>query len=58
MSYLALSTAEKRKKPSIESMFDDIYDVRTPELERQYADLLEHLDEYGDKYDLSVYIKE
>ena len=32
----ALSSAEKKKKPSIESMFDDVYDKRTPELERQY----------------------
>jgi len=50
-----LSSAEKKKKPSIESMFDDVYDVRTPELERQYAELLEHLDEYGDKYNLDIY---
>ena len=54
---LALSSAEKKKKPSIESMFDDVYDVRTPELERQYAELLEHLDEYGDKYNLDIYNK-
>ena len=53
----ALSSAEKKKKPSIESMFDDVYDVRTPELERQYAELLEHLDEYGDKYNLDIYHK-
>jgi 2-oxoisovalerate dehydrogenase E1 component alpha subunit len=51
----ALSTAEKKKKPSIESMFEDIYDQRTPELDRQYKELLEHLDNYGDKYDLSIY---
>ena len=56
-SFLALSSAEKKKKPSIESMFDDVYDVRTPELERQYAELLEHLDEYGDKYNLDIYHK-
>ena len=55
--FLALSSAEKKKKPSIESMFDDVYDVRTPELERQYAELLEHLDEYGDKYNLDIYHK-
>ena len=57
ISFLALSSAEKKKKPSIESMFDDVYDVRTPELERQYAELLEHLDEYGDKYNLDIYHK-
>ena len=56
-SFLALSSAEKKKKPSIESMFDDVYDIRTPELERQYAELLEHLDEYGDKYNLDIYHK-
>ena len=35
---IALSKAEKKKKPSIESMFDDVYDKRTPDLERQYKD--------------------
>ena len=32
----ALNLAESKKKASIESMFDDVYDERTPELNRQY----------------------
>ena len=38
ITFIALSKAEKKKKPSIESMFDDVYDKRTPDLERQYKD--------------------
>ena len=53
----ALSSAEKKKKPSISSMFDDVYDKRTPDLERQHKELLDHLEEYGEHYDLSVYSK-
>ena len=38
-------------------MFDDVYDKRTPDLERQHKELLDHLEEYGEHYDLSVYSK-
>ena len=51
----ALVTAEKKKKPSIESMFEDVYDVPTPELERQKAELMEHLKQYGKHYNLDQY---
>ena len=38
-------------------MFDDVYDERTPELERQHKQLMEHLEEYGEHYDLSMFSK-
>jgi hypothetical protein len=36
-------------------MFEDVYDVKTPELERQEAAMKAHVAKYADKYDLSVY---
>ena len=53
----ALVTAEKKKKPSIESMFDDVYDVLTPELERQKAELMDHLKQYGKHYNMDQFAK-
>lgn len=53
----ALVTAEKKKKPSIASMFEDIYDVPTPGLHRQHAELREHLEQYGHKYELKHFDK-
>jgi len=53
----ALVTAEKKKKPSIESMFDDVYDVLTPELERQKAELMDHLKQYGKHYNMDQFVK-
>lgn len=50
-----LVTAEAKKKPSIASMFEDVYQVPTDDLNNQHAELLAHLKEYGDKYDLSKF---
>lgn len=51
----ALVTAEKKKKPSIASMFDDIYDVPTDDLQKQHQELLDHLDQYKEHYKLDNY---
>lgn len=53
----ALVTAEKKKKPSIASMFEDVYETPTPDLERQHQELKDHLAKYGRNYDLSNYAK-
>ena len=50
-------TAEKKKKPSIASMFEDVYETPTPDLERQHQELKDHLAKYGRNYDLSHYAK-
>ena len=46
----ALEIAEHRDKPSIESMFDDIYEEKIPSLIRQEKELLEHVSKYPDHY--------
>ena len=53
----ALVTAEKKKKPSIASMFDDIYDIPTEDLTKQHQELLDHLEEYGQHYKLDTFAK-
>lgn len=51
----ALKRGLALKKPSIESMFDDVYKERSKRLKDQYQNLSNHLEKYGDKYDLSNY---
>lgn len=51
----ALKRGLALKKPSIESMFDDVYKERSKRLKDQYQHLSNHLEKYGDKYDLSNY---
>lgn len=46
----ALELAEQRDKPSIQTMFDDIYEKKTPSLIRQETELLEHVSKYPDHY--------
>jgi 2-oxoisovalerate dehydrogenase E1 component alpha subunit len=46
----AFSKAEKRKKPSLEHMFTDVYDDIPPHLKEQQEELLEHLKKYPNDY--------
>lgn len=49
----ALVEAEKKQKPNVRVMFEDVYDEMPSSLQEQYKDLLDHLKEYGDHYPLS-----
>ena len=51
----ALEEAEKLPKPAIEELFADVYDELTPELREQEKELKEHLQKYGDKYNLNEF---
>jgi len=53
----ALAAAEKKKKPSIASMFEDVYETPTPDLLKQHKELMDHLDEYGNNYNLKQFTK-
>lgn len=44
-------------KPCPTTLFTDVYDQLTPNLEKQQKAMLEHLEVYGDKYNLSAYEK-
>jgi len=44
-------------KPCPTTLFNDVYDKLPPILEEQKAEMLEHLENYGDKYNLSQYEK-
>jgi len=46
----AMNVAEAAKKPPITQMFEDVYDVITPQLEEQREGLRRHLEVWGDKY--------
>jgi 2-oxoisovalerate dehydrogenase E1 component alpha subunit len=45
------------QKPSIRSLFEDVYDEVPKHLEEQYEHLKQHLDKHGDKYNLQNYEK-
>jgi 2-oxoisovalerate dehydrogenase E1 component alpha subunit len=49
----AFAQAEKQKKPPIRSMFEDIYEELTPDLEAQMAELRDVIDRYPGEYDVS-----
>lgn len=51
----AFSDAEKEKKPSLISMFEDVYEEVTPELRGQIKELKGLLDRYPEEYDVSDY---
>jgi len=51
----AFSEAEKEKKPPIKSMFEDVYEELTPDLQQQIKQLKDHLDRYPDEYEVSDY---
>ena len=51
----AFEKAEKIKKAKPTDMFEDVYDVPSVHLERQKAELLEHLKIYKDKYPMDTF---
>ena len=46
----ALETAEKKDKPDVSELFTDVYDEKPTHIQRQEAQLHEHLAKYGDVY--------
>ncbi|CAI5733779.1 unnamed protein product [Hyaloperonospora brassicae] len=46
----ALQQAEMKERPSLETMFEDVYDVKTPHLLAQEREMLEHVAKYPDYY--------
>jgi 2-oxoisovalerate dehydrogenase E1 component alpha subunit len=51
----AFALAEKEKKPPIRSMFEDIYEELTPDLEAQMRELRDVIDRYPGEYDVSEF---
>lgn len=51
----AISRAESCLKPPIESVFTDVYDTLTSNLEEQKMELMEHLDKYPSEYKMELY---
>ena len=51
----AFAQAEKEKKPPIRSMFEDIYEELTPDLEAQMGELRDVIDRYPGEYDVSEF---
>ena len=49
----ALEIAEKRDKPKIHTMFEDIYSVKTQSILKQEKELLDHISKYPDQYNNS-----
>jgi 2-oxoisovalerate dehydrogenase E1 component alpha subunit len=47
---VALETAEKRPKPSVEEMFNDVYSAKPKNLIHQEKELYEHLRKYPNHY--------
>lgn len=48
----AMKQAEQSLKPPVDQMFEDVYDVIPPHLQKQKEELMAHLEKYGDKYGL------
>jgi len=51
----AFARAEKEKKPQIRSMFEDIYEELTPELEAQMRELRGVIERYPGEYDVGEF---
>ncbi|KAK1961252.1 dehydrogenase E1 component [Colletotrichum sublineola] len=51
----AFKEAEMEKKPSIRSMFEDIYEELTPDLKQQMGRLGEHLAKYPEEYNCNEF---
>lgn len=51
----ALKNAITEKYPPIEDLFTDVYEELTPNLKEQMAELKEHLQKYGEHYNLDKY---
>jgi 2-oxoisovalerate dehydrogenase E1 component alpha subunit len=54
----ALQLAEGRLKPPISQLFKDTFKDLTPNLQEQQANLLAHLAEYGENYDLHQFAQD
>jgi len=52
---ISLKNALQAKKPSIDSLFDDVYEELPPHLLEQKDNLRVHLEKYGDNYNLDQY---
>ena len=51
----AFQRAEKKKKPTPDYLFTDVYDELTPQLTRQMRDMKEHVSKYKEHYPLDSY---
>ena len=51
----SFNSAEKRKKPSIDELFTDVYDEIPPHLKEQQAELNRLMKEYPEHYDTSAF---
>ncbi len=51
----AFAQAEKEKKPPIRSMFEDIYEELTPDLEAQMGELRDVIERYPGEYDIGEF---
>jgi 2-oxoisovalerate dehydrogenase E1 component alpha subunit len=49
--------AEKEKRAKPTAMFDDVYDSLTKNLQKQRAEMVEHVKQYRHEYPLDVYEK-
>ncbi|KAL4501516.1 hypothetical protein ABPG72_018567 [Tetrahymena utriculariae] len=52
----ALKEANEQKLPAWDSLFEDVYDQLTPNLKEQKEQLRQHLDEYGEHYNLQKFV--
>ena len=53
----AFNQAESTTKPSPYLVFEDVYDRKTAHLNEQRRQLEQHLEKYGDNYNLEEYDK-
>jgi 2-oxoisovalerate dehydrogenase E1 component alpha subunit len=51
----AFKDAEMEKKPPLRTMFEDVYEDLTPDLQQQMAELKSLLDRYPDEYDFAEF---
>ncbi|KAK0708149.1 thiamine diphosphate-binding protein [Lasiosphaeris hirsuta] len=51
----AFSEAEREKKPPIRSMFEDMYENLTPDLQEQMKTLKKQIEQYPDEYDVGEF---
>eukprot|EP00730_Choanoeca_flexa_P005205 TRINITY_DN11903_c0_g1_i1.p1 TRINITY_DN11903_c0_g1~~TRINITY_DN11903_c0_g1_i1.p1 ORF type:complete len:424 (+),score=110.47 TRINITY_DN11903_c0_g1_i1:81-1352(+) len=49
--------AESASKPRLEEMFEDVFDVKTARIQKQEAEMLEHLAKYPEDYPLDAHSK-
>eukprot|EP01098_Paradermamoeba_levis_P001793 TRINITY_DN1206_c0_g2_i1.p1 TRINITY_DN1206_c0_g2~~TRINITY_DN1206_c0_g2_i1.p1 ORF type:complete len:448 (+),score=153.91 TRINITY_DN1206_c0_g2_i1:3-1346(+) len=51
----SLKKTEAKKKPPIDELFNDVYDIMPPHLQEQKKELQEHLQKYGAAYHLDEF---